>query len=185
MSGTSPDSTGALTGTYPNPALAPGAVGPDSMGSPLSALVIRSAPTPTTDGLGLTVSFTKELYDTAGMHSPVTDPERLVAPRDGVYLASAQLCWQTPSAATEGYRRAQIVDADVEGPSTSFSRPVHEQSHASVGEPLCQSMSGPLEMDAGDYVELSVLQTSGSSIDLNGSVTQPIYLGLHWLGPAP
>ena len=41
-----------------------------------------------------TLEFDTERYDTANMHSNSNNNSRLTAPRDGLYLASANVSWE-------------------------------------------------------------------------------------------
>jgi hypothetical protein len=76
---------GGLAGSYPNPSIAAGALGPAQLGTIPAVRVTNSTDEPIANGDSpVTLSFDRTLYDNASMHSTSTNPSRLTAPIAGV-----------------------------------------------------------------------------------------------------
>jgi hypothetical protein len=126
---------------------------------------------------GATLAFDTERYDTASIHDNATNNSRLTAPVNGVYAVTAEVDW-TPN--TTGTRELTlmkngstfIADDDRDGISTVFGG----QS---------QSVTAQVQLVAGDYVQVGVLQTSGGSLSvMSAGETSPEF-SLTWLAPGP
>ena len=94
---------GDLSGVYPNPSIAPDAVGASevangSIGAPElaasipAARVTRSTAQTITTGVVTSLDFNTEEYDTASIHEAAT-PARLTAPIPGIYSVTVEVPW--------------------------------------------------------------------------------------------
>jgi hypothetical protein len=162
---------GALTGAYPNPGLAPGAVGTAQFGTIPAARVTNSNDEAVANGLPTTLTFDTNAYDNDSIHSTTTNPSRLTAPLRGIYEVTGQVEWSTDSS---GYIGAQIgkdgteqVGADVRVPAPS-------------GISSFEQVTAQVQLNVGDYVELVVQQSSGATLTAFKSGT---WLAMHWVGP--
>jgi hypothetical protein len=120
-----------------------------------------------------------DLYDPLAMWSPA-DPEHVVVPEAGVYLATGLAGWATDTTAggplqDQGWKLIQVSGGSQNwrdtGPANRFG-----------SEPQRQVVTGPLRLDAGDSVVLSVAQSNEDA-----SVVKLIEysLAVVWVGPAP
>ena len=94
-----------------------------------------------------------EHWDTDAMHNPASNPERLTCVRDGRYLVWGTLKWEDDA---DGIRRAQILTNGGTGGIPADVSPGGWNSYGSV--------AGVYDLDVGDYVYLSVYQSSGDVI---------------------
>src|SRR2546421_3406863 len=96
---------GDLTGTYPNPTIAAGAIGTSQFKSTIPAVRTGQVPFSTVpDGTLTPYSWGSEDYDTAALHDNITNPSRLTAPVAGIYRISVVAGWQ---ANATGWRTVQ------------------------------------------------------------------------------
>lgn len=107
-----------------------------------------------TTGVDTSVDFDSTAFDTDGFWD-AGDPERFVAPYDGIYIAYGDVAWD--SEADTAYRESTIRVH----PSGSEVGQIG-YSHTS-GVAMIQGVSAVLPMDAGDYATLDVLQTAGAN----------------------
>jgi hypothetical protein len=122
-------------------------------------------------GAGGDGAFTEEDYDTAGMHDPAMHPERLTAPRAGVYLVSGSADFGTDP---DGSRLLGIA---VNGGAACCGRLIVPAS-AHIATRLSTSAIVPL--NAGDFVTLqAAVIAAGDSVDLSQAT-----FAIHWLGPS-
>lgn len=124
------------------------------------------------DGTATTLSWEAETYDTASLHSTVTNPSRLRAPVQGLYLVTANAQWST---SIVGYRQIILF---VNGVRTTTE--LH-QANGSADGYVYMSTSDMLVLDAGDYVEMKVTQSSGGALTLFGSSIDESSASLTWL----
>ena len=113
-------------------------------------------------GVPTFISFGAETYDTSSIHDNSTNPSRLTVPAGVTRVKlKAQVIWGPD---TVGTRSATIFKNNSEfyagRPSIQISPP--------NTIPSIYIESPVLTVTAGDYFELSVLQTSGSSINVIG-----------------
>lgn len=166
---------GDLTGAYPNPSIAAGAITPTKIGNVPAARVFNTANESFNSGLEDFVTFNSERFDTAGLHSTTANTQRLTAPIAGVYLVSGSAVWFGNDT---GMRRLGIrlngalpIAADAKGtPGGGFAT-----EHA---------VSTTYALAAGDWVELRAVQTSGAPLSLAASQPQSPEFSITWLGPS-
>jgi hypothetical protein len=196
---------GALTGSYPNPLIATGAVGTNQvlndsltandlaansvgnseivngsidsteLATVPSVRVRRTATQTIANNTPTDISFTSETWDTANFHS--TNDTRLFAPVDGIYLITAEVLF---SGGSTGLRELQVVRNNTL-PIAVDDRDV--QSSASD----FLNVTTAYRLAAGDDIRVRVLQNSGGSITIfnssGGAETSP-ELSMTLLGPA-
>jgi hypothetical protein len=164
---------GGLAGSYPDPAIAAGSVGPAQIGTTRSVRVTGSSDEPIASGDSpTTLTFDRTLYDNASIHR-TTAPSRLIAPIAGVYEIVGEAAWD---ASPSGDRKLTIRrnSSDVADgftaadPTTETSQQIVLQAH----------------LNAGDFVELAASQTSGDNLSILALTGPPDpALEMHWLGP--
>jgi hypothetical protein len=163
---------GSLAGTYPNPTIAPAAIGTNEMANVPIVGVSPGVDQPIPNNTMTVVSFGTEAYDPAGMHAAAR-PARLVAPVAGIYMVSATIQWASNGAGT--YRYASLRK---NGAPTVLSL----SSVAPVqGNLTAQTVSAQLSLAQDDYVEVYVAQDSGAALNVfNNCQTQ-----MTWIARAP
>lgn len=190
---------GALTGSYPNPGIANGAVGPDQFGEIPSVRLIRgntpfTIPVPSGMG-GTPIAWPEPTgprpYDIGGFFNiadntannicttpPYTGADTcIVFPRTGTYAISAGLRWnETGSGAGIGIRTLRVHGSNGRQ-SASQTTPA-----APSGSQTLQSISTIDRFEAGDFAYVSGFQSSGFPLDVVGSLQQ-VYFAATWLGP--
>lgn len=167
---------GALTGTFPSPMIAAGAVGPAQHATlpavrathASASVLVGNDVAATLPVLGTPSTFdfdTDELHDPAG-----ANPERLTVRTPGTYLVYAIVEWAASSA---GVRELTLRQNRTSGFS---SRNVSLVDAAA--QPITQSGLRLVRMQAGDYLTVQVRQTSGGNLGV--SLRD---FGAAWLGP--
>jgi hypothetical protein len=167
---------GALTGTYPNPDLAAGAVTTAAFGAIPTVKVARcclisevpSSFSPTK------LAFDIESFDVGGMHDPA-QPTRLTAPVSGVYLIVVNVVWPHDGGIGAGFREIELI---VNG--TGHLGFAHEDEPA-PSSPIPQVITVPVKLNAGSYVEVQARQTSGAPLTI--STVYPSTFSMTWTAP--
>jgi hypothetical protein len=160
---------GALAGTFPNPQLAPGAVGPTQFGTIPAVRVGASVGQNISNNSPTAVTFDTEAYDTANLHSAAS-PTTLVAPIAGVYSISGEVEWAANAAGTRsllierGASDLAAVDQVPTGASLVTDQAVLTQAR----------------LAAGDQITLAVSQSSGGTLQL---ATRQTDFEMTWLAP--
>ena len=162
---------GDLTGSYPNPAIAGGAVGTASFSSTIPAVrVSKSAGELVPDNHFTALTFDTEDYDTADLHSTTTDTSRLTAPVAGIYRVSALMNW------TENGTGDRVLVLARNG--FFGSPPVQNQQQGISERPVTAEVSTEIKLAAGDYVEFIVFQRSGGPLNIFGRIVT-----MSWVAP--
>jgi hypothetical protein len=162
---------GDLTGTYPNPSIASGAVGTANFSGTIPAVRVSNSGFLAAPNNALTtLTFNSEAYDTAGLHSTATDTSRLTAPVAGVYNIISNVEW---SADSNGRRFVQLRQ-------NGGSNLVIDQVGGTLAPPFntTQTVATEAKLSAGDYVEVQALQDSGSALFVN-----PQAITMSWVAP--
>lgn len=115
-----------------------------------------------TSGTRQFLTFDSEWYDTGNLHSTTSNTGRLTAPTAGLYHVGAGIAF---AANATGYRE---IGLRVNG--TDF---ILVQRTPSVGAVASTSIVATTihQLDAGDYVEVGVVQTSGGALNVTAAAT--------------
>jgi hypothetical protein len=117
------------------------------------------------------VSFDSVSFDTAGMFKP-SDPTRLTAPVDGIYLITTSISWEVSG--TSGLNRAVYVYVDGHAVAVD-QRPPAEETREVV--------TTVYKLKAGDYVEVGAAQDEAMSLTVNAVGDYAPSLSLVWIAP--
>ena len=151
---------GALTGTYPNPQLAP------TPGARIEATSPVFAPA----GNDLEFPFNVEVYDTGEMHAGLND--HLEVKRAGTYLIQGFLHWD--GVANE-QRQVKIVVND---------QPVAVASHEDSDDGPTQEVTYLTRLQVGDQINLGTFQSTGAPVPLgNLANINDAALSAQWMAP--
>jgi hypothetical protein len=173
----------------PGPKGDPGQPGPKGDTGPSAAEVVRPAasafatanqPIAPNDA-GQDVTLGGESLDVGGLHS-AGQPDRLIAPVDGIYSVSGAVCWE-PNAT--GMRQLQLRVDSVDGPAAS-SWPARSRVGAAGDGTTCQSVSALVGVPAGSAVRLVPSQSTSGTLNILGTTSggeQGTHLAMAWLGP--
>ena len=162
---------GDLTGSYPDPQIAPDSVGIPEIGV-IPAVRITGSATSVPNDTVTTVNWgSGQQYETdASMFDPA-EGTRLVAPQSGLYLAHASL----------GFNGNDIgVRAVAIATNGSNSNPACFDRRAAASATLATFVNATcvVRLNAGDFVTATVTQTSGAPLGFNGFESA----SLTWLG---
>lgn len=162
---------GDLTGSYPNPQIANGAVGPSKIGNVPAARVFNSANVSTTTSDVPILAFDSERFDSANMHTGSSG--EVTVPISGVYALAGSVRWQANGTGS----RFVAITVEFERVATSWGPPNASQS-------TDQSLATTYKLDAGDVVRMEVFQDSGGDLNVL-SPSEPISpeLSVVWLAP--
>ena len=169
---------GDLTGSYPDPQLGVGVVGPDEIGqAPAVRVGVSGSPTiPPSAGISGTISWTTEWFDVGGMHDPAS-PTLLRAPRAGLYEVTANVVIRRDAGATGIYREVLISqDGTV----------LAEENHAPQPTAAYRegySMSALTSAAAGSTWRVTVAHDAGSPLALETNTYTNFEA--RWVGPLP
>jgi hypothetical protein len=114
-------------------------------------------------------------FDTAGLHDPMQN-DRLIAPIAGIYAVSGHVSWPLNA---QG-RRDLYLTANI---GIVFQRVASSTLPGSGAGQTEQSISTVVRLDAGDFVQLEVRQSSGGTEIVQVSDHGPT-LTMAWLGPS-
>ena len=157
---------GDLAGSYPNPSIRSGAVTPSKLGGVPTAIVTNSSVQQ--EGV---LEFNNEVSDPMGMHSTTSNPERIVAPIDGAYLAQATVCFEANGL---GERGIYLQRGDV---AINF---VQQRANAVTDRATCVNASAVERFAAGEF--LLVIGQSRLNLDVIGDRPN-LNASLTWLAP--
>lgn len=165
---------GDLTGTFPEPSIAAGTVGPSKLATlPMvrTSAIGQSISTNTSTDLSFAHSPSSFEFDTDGMHDPMgPHPERLTVTTPGSYLVYVEVGWGASTIGTRDLALAHVL-AGGGGEATTVA-------HAPASNGLVQQGMRLFHLGAGDFVTAAVFQDSGN----DQSVTA-FDFGAAWLGP--
>jgi hypothetical protein len=167
---------GALSGTYPNPGIASGAVTTSKFGAIPAARVTGSS-TALPTNVATTVTWPTEAYDTAGLFD-AAHPDRFTAPIDGTYLVTG-VGQVGINGLTVGQIAPGFVEIDEDGNSGSTHFVGAENFHAEANGQFAVTATGMVRMTAGDRVTMVVSQ-GGPSAGAMGSASS---FASAWIGP--
>jgi hypothetical protein len=180
---------GDLTGSYPNPSIASGAIdaaniaagslGTGAFSSAIpAARVTHSTSQSIPDQDDTLLEFDTERYDTAGMHSNTTNNTDLTAPVAGIYAITAEAHFQESTGG--GLRELELL-SDTTGGVTSIAR----SSQVTTGENVPLEISTVTRLAAGNFVLVNAFQGSGGNVNvLSGGEASPQFT-MTWLAPGP
>jgi uncharacterized protein YjbI with pentapeptide repeats len=164
---------GSLTGGN----LATGTVEPSNLATIPSVRARRTATQSIPNGSFTAIQLTSETWDHLAMHSTVSNNTRLTAPIDGIYLMTANAFWASNSTGE------RVIGFRLNG--TNFVGFTADSADDVPETPL--AISPVYLLNAGDFVEAMVQQTSGGALNLGvstgGPETSP-EVSMTWLGPA-
>jgi hypothetical protein len=157
---------GDLTGSYPNPQIAPDAVGPDETGIVPAAQAYSNVSTNVPSDLGTStpVQLDQTLFENPEMHSDTTNNQDLIAPISGLYLVEGTVIW---SANATGVRIIALEGSFGGGDA---------RAALSTGI-TSNSVSAVVGLIGGSSVSLEARQNSGTTLTAGGNFS------MVWLGP--
>jgi hypothetical protein len=145
---------GDLFGSYPNPSLN-AVITPQKF--PAGALPAARAESTSltavpTGGVWTPIPLANESFDTQGLHSPVTNPERITAPISGIYMACGKVIWSGGTITTGSYvaMRIHAVGSLLDDSLGESKSPQVEIVGHGTWLNGCELVS----MNAGDYEQL-------------------------------
>ena len=166
---------GALSGTYPNPDVGPGAIGPAQLSSfPGTRVALKNsaAIVPGVSGYNAVVPYDTVTYDPA--HEQGATGQYLFVLQTGMYIVAATFSW---SPSTIGYRELGINNH--EGGFAIQQRIAPSPSQATV-----QTVATVTRYVKGDFVGLFARQDSGGPMSsLPDDKLEHASLTLQWIGP--
>lgn len=165
---------GALTGSFPNPGIAAGAVGPDQLSAvPVTRVEVNTSVEVNSGSAASLPCNTVELTTDATMYQGT--PGTLVAPRDGVYVATASV--QLANSNSTGTRTVTIY----EGQSSVANRLVSSRVPGTTADSYVTA-TAPLARRAGQPVTFWVSQDSGQVASV-----RPVnsFCSLQWVSDLP
>ncbi len=130
------------------------------VGGDVSARVFNSANISIPDNTSVALPFDSERWDNNGMHETLNS-SRLTAKTAGRYLITGQVRWGGPGGA--GYRIADIV---LNG-AANIARV--QLPSGGVSDATCLLVTTVQDLAVNDYVELTVMHTQGTTIDVTTS----------------
>lgn len=128
---------------------------------------VQGIPTGLGGGTAISFNLAEAVYDTDSMHDPSTNPTRVTINTPGLYLFDAGGYFD---ANATGVRRLYLAA------STGITSAVGEAGLSGTDFTYL-SVTGVFPLAAGDYVQVFVLQNSGTTLNFNSSVMSAVRLG--------
>jgi hypothetical protein len=166
---------GDLTGTYPNPTIAAGVVGPTKFATLPHALASANSPQAFTNLVG-----TKVALDQASDISDVTFSDAndsLTINRTGLYLVSAMLEWSFTPNGNVGNRNLSVI---LNGGFTTLND--FENAYNGGGDTI-DHVAGILRLTSGQVLTLSGQQSSSDNLSTRTVTGAGATLSVAWIGP--
>jgi hypothetical protein len=132
----------------------------------------NSANISTTTAVTKTLTFDSERRDNASMHDTSVNPSRITAPIAGMYLVTGHIQW------TDNAAGRRLIAIKLNG-GTYYAIDDHLSSSVSQHN----SISTVLFLNAGDYVELDVAQSSGGNLNVETVAAYSPEFAAAYLGP--
>lgn len=120
-----------------------------------SARVYDSSNQSISDATRTALTFDSERFDTDGIHSTVTNTSRLTCQTAGVYVISEMVAWDGNAT---GFRQT--------GVRLNGSTLVAESTDSPTSSQINQTICTIYKLAVSDYVELTVRQNSGGSLNV-------------------
>src|SRR4051794_13582461 len=171
--------SGDLTGNYPSPTIAAGAVTPAKIGVIPQVSASRGTDFNAPDNTRNVVAFDTTEFETAEMHDDVTNNGRLVAPIAGVYQVNANVRWTGAAQQGTGGRFVALVRLD---PVTeTIASSWVEASDVGATD---QSVSALVKLPAAGAVRLEEFQDSTATQQIKGSANgiPAAHISMTWVG---
>jgi hypothetical protein len=174
---------GALSGDYPTPGLADGAVGPSNLATVPAARVegprtfFGSCRSTVIWNSEVRVWWTSEAFDTAALHSGTgcdAASSKLIAPIPGIYQVSAGFLW------------GGGPGVDAWGVALRKNGTTYIASQRGDGVDIHQSVSSLVRLNRGDYVEALIyfhLETTPLVPRAYDPSDPRSHLSMAWIGP--
>jgi hypothetical protein len=162
---------GGLTGIYPNPTIAAGAVGPTELGALPHAIATATTTQTFTNSTREQVNL-DQASDTSAVTFSNPD-DSLTVGRAGLYLINVSIEWTLSG----GGSRDLLVT--VNGVQTGVS----DQQNADVDGDTFGHATGIVRLGSGDVVSLFASQSSGADLSTRDAGGAPVNLEVAWLGP--
>jgi hypothetical protein len=164
---------GDLTGNFPNPSVAAGAITPGKLGGIPSARVRQSTGQAIPgSGAQTTLLWDTEDTDTANVHSDA-DPGRLTAPVAGVYIISASVRW---GGSNDSRRYLGIRINGGDRIASVSDNPIDLGAYD-------QSVSTLYRLAAGDYVTATVYNYAATEANISTQERMSSF-AMSWVAPA-
>jgi hypothetical protein len=162
---------GDLTGSYPDPELAPDSVGTAEIATIPAVRILGSAASIPADTITTVNGGSGQQFETVTTRYDPAERTRLVAPVTGLYLAHASLGLNPDD---EGVRTVAIAT------NGSNSNPACFDRRASASSTLATFVNATcvVRLNAGEFVTTTVTQTSAGALGFNGFESA----SLTWLG---
>jgi translation elongation factor P/translation initiation factor 5A len=139
-----------------------------------SARVYRSSNQSISDSTDTIVTFDSERYDTAALHSNVSNTGRLTAPIAGKYLITVGLEFASN---TSGRREIRLL---LNG-STIIAQDIRAGSISGITSPM--TLTTVYALAQNDYVEVQVWQNRGGNLNVLSTGNHSPEFAMHWLMP--
>jgi hypothetical protein len=128
--------------------------------NPPAARVTHNANQSIPSDTATVLAFNAESFDTADLHDNTTNNSRLTAPVDGLYIATAGVRFV---ANNTGWR---MVLLGRNGTFNTLGSDLRNAASDATATTRLSVSSGPVQLQAGDYMEVRVQQSSGGALNV-------------------
>lgn len=162
---------GALSGNYPNPGIAPGAIGPNQLLPAPAARALAGSSQVTDDLTNIVFTLSETTLNQGNLFSNEEDVLIITSP--GVYVVTGMVAWQGNAT---GQRQARLL--------LNGNTRVSEVSTPGNLGTLRQTVSMVDRFVAGDKIQIGGYQASGGSLQtILGAGQGAVQLTGAWVGP--